>query len=42
MATDFEDRGSKTDYIEVSCPHCSEAFFIARDELMRQPTVAYN
>jgi hypothetical protein len=42
MSSEFEDRGLKTDYIEVSCPHCGEASYVARDELMRQPTVAYN
>lgn len=41
LASEFEERGAKTDYIEVSCPHCGEASYVARDELMRQPTVAY-
>ena len=41
LENEFTERGSKTDYIEVSCPHCAETFFVARDELMRQPTAAY-
>lgn len=41
LENEFTERGNKTDYIEVSCPHCGEASFVARDELMRQPTVAY-
>ena len=39
MASEFEDRGAKTDYIEVSCPHCGEASYVERSELMRQPAV---
>lgn len=37
----FEERGNKTDYIEILCAHCGEPSFLARDEIMRQPTVAY-
>lgn len=38
----FEDRGNKTDYIEVLCSHCGEPSFLARTDIMKQPTVAYN
>jgi len=41
LENEFTERGNQTDYIEVSCPHCGESSFVARNELMRQPTVAY-